>query len=71
MGALTLAADAPYALAAINGPRAAVRARVWQMAGTDSPDHMMPVAAPLNIDLDATLVTAHSEKHHAAATFSC
>ena len=56
----TLAVDAPRALAAINGARAAVRARVWRLAGTDSPDHMMSVAAPLTLDLDATLVTAHS-----------
>jgi hypothetical protein len=39
------------------------------MAGTHSPDHMMSVAEPLTMDLDATLVTAHSEKEHAAATF--
>ena len=30
---------------------------------------MMSVAAPLTMDLDATLVTAHSEKELAAATF--
>jgi len=34
----TLAADAPAALAAINTARAAVRARVWALAGTDAPD---------------------------------
>jgi len=65
----TLALDAPGALAAINGARAAVRARVWRLAGTDSPDYMMSVAAPLTMDLDATLITAHSEKELAAATF--
>ena len=40
----TLALDAPRALAAINGARAAVRARVWGLAGNDSPDHLMSVA---------------------------
>ena len=50
------------------GPRS--RARVWDLAGTDAPDHQMPAANdPLIIDLDATLITAHSEKELAAATF--
>ena len=42
----TLALDAPRALAAINTARAAVRARVWGLAGTDSHDHLMSAAAP-------------------------
>ena len=65
----TLAADAPAALAAINTARAAVRARVWDLAGTDAPDHEATAKDPLIIDLDATLITAHSEKELAAATF--
>ena len=65
----TLALDAPTALAAINAARAKVRARVWAMAGTDAPDHEMAVKKPLIVDLDATLITAHSEKELAAATF--
>ena len=65
----TLALDEPHALAAINTARAAVRARVWGLAGTDSPDHLISAAAPLTMDLDATLLTAHSEKELAAATF--
>ena len=65
----TLAMDPPRALAAINGARAAVRARVWGLAGADSPDHMTTSRAPLVVDLDASLVTAHSEKELAAATF--
>jgi Transposase DDE domain group 1 len=65
----TLAADAPHALAAINRARAAVRARVWAMAGTASPDHMMSSKTPLIVDLDSSLITAHSEKQLAAATF--
>ena len=65
----TLAADAPAALAAINTARAAVRARVWELAGTDAPDDGATARDPLIIDLDATLITAHSEKELAAATF--
>jgi hypothetical protein len=65
----TLAADAPAALAAINTARAAVRARVWELAGTDAPDDGASAKDPLIIDLDATLITAHSEKELAAATF--
>ena len=58
----TLAADAPAALAAINTARAAVQGRVWNLAGTDAPDHQATASDPLIIDLDATLITAHSEK---------
>jgi len=65
----TLAADAPSALPAISRARAAVRARVWAMAGTASPDHMMNSKTPLIVDLDSSLITAHSEKQLAAATF--
>ena len=67
----TLAADAPRALAAINAARATVRDRAWALAGADAPDHASSVKAPLVVDLDATLITAHSEKQMAAATFSC
>jgi len=55
-----LAADAPAALRAINSARAAARARVWAAAGVHAPDHDVSAAAPLVIDIDATLVTAHS-----------
>ena len=65
----TLAADAPAALAAINTARATVRARVWELAGTDAPDDGATAKDPLIVDLDATLITAHSEKELAAATF--
>jgi len=64
-----LAADAPAALAAIDAARAAVRARAWALAGGHAPDHAVTAAAPLVIDVDATLVTAHSEKECAAPTF--
>jgi hypothetical protein len=65
----TLAADAPAALAAIATARAAARARAWQLAGEHAPDFGIDASAPLVIDVDATLVTAHSEKESAAPTF--
>jgi len=64
-----LAADASAALAAIDTARAAARARVWALAGKDAPDHATDAASPLVVDLDATLVTSHSEKEHARPTF--
>jgi hypothetical protein len=64
-----LAADAPRALKAIDAARAAARARVWALAGEHAPDHDMDADHPLIIDTDATLVTAHSDKEHAAPTF--
>jgi len=64
-----LAADAPAALKAINAARAQARAQVWALAGGHAPDTGADVAHPLVIDVDATLVTAHSEKEHAAPTF--
>src|SRR3954452_8019687 len=64
-----LAADAPAALAAIDTARAAARARAWRLAGSHGPDHNVDAARPLVIDVDATLVTAHSEKEQAAPTF--
>jgi Transposase DDE domain group 1 len=64
-----LAADAPAALAALATARAAARKRAWTLAGEQAPDHGMDASAPLVIDVDATLVTAHSEKEAAAPTF--
>ncbi|MBY3554074.1 IS1380 family transposase [Modestobacter lapidis] len=64
-----LAADAPAALAAINTARAAARARAWSLADKNAPDHAADASAPLVIDVDATLVGAHSEKESAAPTF--
>jgi hypothetical protein len=64
-----LAADAPAALKAIDTARAAARQRAWQLAGEHAPDHGSDAKHPLVIDLDATLVTSHSEKEHAAPTF--
>jgi len=65
----TLAGDVSRVLVAINTARAAVRARAWPMAGNDAPDHGCDAGTPLIIDLDATLVTAHSDKERAAPNF--
>jgi hypothetical protein len=65
----TLAADAPAALAAIASARATARARAWSLAGAHAPNHDTSAASPLAIDVDATLITAHSEKESAAPTF--
>ena len=61
-----LAADAPAALAAIDTAQAAARACVWALAGVPAPDYGTSAAAPVVVDLDTTLVTAHSEKEAAA-----
>ena len=42
---------------------------MWALAGVHAPDHDTLAGAPLVIDLDATLVTSHSEKEAAAPTF--
>lgn len=57
-----LAADAPAALTGIDAARAAVRARPWALAGKHAPDHGIDARRPLIIDVDATLVSAHSEE---------
>jgi hypothetical protein len=64
-----LAADAPAALAAIASARSSARARAWRLAGQRAPDHGADRNRPLIIDVDATLVSAHSDKEGAAATF--
>jgi hypothetical protein len=64
-----LAADADRVLAAIDTARAAARARAWRLAGDQAPDHGIDAGSPLVIDVDATLVTAHSDKQGAAPTF--
>ncbi len=53
-------AATPGLLEALRGAHARARARVWELAG--APER-------LTIDLDATLITAHSEKDQAAGTF--
>lgn len=58
-----LADDPLGAIAAIRGARSTARATVW--------GHGLPIPAsrPVIVDLDATLVGAHSEKEGATATF--
>jgi hypothetical protein len=58
-----LAADPDAALAAITGARAAARERVWRWAGAPTQDGQVV------IDLDATLITAHSDKIDATRTW--
>ena len=53
-------ASTPGLLDALRDAHARARARVWELAG--APER-------LTIDLDATLITAHSEKDQAAGTF--
>jgi len=65
----TLAADAVISLKAIDTARAAARARAWELAGEHAPNHERSARVPLVLDVDATLVTAHSEKQLAAANF--
>ncbi len=64
-----LAATPQAALTAINQARVAVRGRVWKLAGKDAPDFGIDRNRPLVIDLDATLITAHSEKEQASPTY--
>jgi hypothetical protein len=61
-----LATDAPRALRAIRKARATARQRAWVLAGERAPGadgSLTPV------DIDATIVIAHSEKEQAAATW--
>ncbi len=64
-----LAADAKNSLNAIATARAVARSRAWDLAGQRSPGHHASASAPVVVDLDATLVTAHSEKEQAAPTY--
>jgi hypothetical protein len=61
----SLAADGPRALAAIRAARAAARERAWALAGDAAPG----AGGLVTVDLDATIVIAHSEKEQAAATW--
>jgi hypothetical protein len=61
-----LAADAPAALTAIQAARAVARERAWCLAGAAAPGAdggLVPV------DIDATIVTAYSDKEQAAPTW--
>jgi hypothetical protein len=61
-----LAADAPRALKAIRAARAAARERAWALAGDAAP---AAAGGLVTVDLDATIVIAHSEKEQAAPTW--
>jgi hypothetical protein len=61
--------NAERAEKAISRARKAARARVWALAGPHAPNAGISAADPLIIDVDATLVTAHSDKQEAAPTF--
>jgi hypothetical protein len=61
-----LAADAPRALKAIRGARAAARERAWSLAGNHAPG---ADGSLIPVDIDATIVLAHSEKEQAAPTW--
>ena len=58
-----LAEDPDGALAAVSSARAVARERVWGWAGAPTQDGQVV------IDLDATLLTAHSEKQDATQTW--
>lgn len=64
-----LGGDADRVLAQVARARKAARAAVWAAAGEHAPTHQISAVAPVVIDLDATLITAHSEKQSAAPTF--
>lgn len=54
---------------AIGRARQQARAVAWGLAGNHAPNAATSPDAPVVIDLDATLVAAHSEKEHANPTF--
>ena len=62
----TLAQDGPKALKAIRAARAAARERAWALAGDAAPG---ADGGLVTIDLDATIVIAHSEKEQASPTW--
>jgi Transposase DDE domain group 1 len=61
-----LAADLPKALRAIRKARAAARERAWSLAGERAPG---ADGSLIPVDIDATIVLAHSEKEQAAPTW--
>ena len=60
-----LAADGPRALKAIRATRADARERAWSLAGPDAPG---ADGGLVTVDLDATILIAHSEKDQAMPT---
>ena len=62
----TLAADGPRALRAIRKARAEAREQAWALAGDRAPG---ADGSLIPVNIDATIVIAHSEKESAAATW--
>jgi len=60
-----LAGDLLRALRAIRSARAAARERAWSLTGAAAPG----ADGPVIVDLDATIVIAHSEKEQASPTW--
>ena len=54
---------------AVDRARSAARARVWALAGNRAPGAARSAKDPLVVDLDATLLVAHSDKEQAAGTW--
>ena len=61
-----LAVEGPRALKAIRKARAAARERAWALAGAAAPG---ADGSLIPVDIDATIVIAHSEKEKAAPTW--
>ena len=61
-----LAGDLPRALKAVRAARSAARERAWALAGGNAPG---ADGGLVTVDLDATIVIAHSEKEQAAPTW--
>ncbi|GGR66155.1 hypothetical protein GCM10010282_68990 [Streptomyces roseolus] len=61
----TLAASGEKALRAVRSARSEVRQRIWSVSGENAPD----TDGQVTVDLDDVLVTAHSDKEDAAATW--
>jgi hypothetical protein len=61
-----LAREAPRALRAIRAARSAAREQAWDLAGQAAPGTDGEL---ITIDIDATIVIAHSEKEQAAPTW--
>jgi Transposase DDE domain group 1 len=61
-----LAGDLPRSLKAVRSARAAARERAWALAGPAAPG---ADGGLVIVDLDATIVIAHSEKQEAAPTW--
>lgn len=65
----TLAGDVEAAENAISAARRRARRNSWALAGDHAPAAGITAKSPLIIDLDASLVTSHSEKENARPTF--